>query len=141
MLQHTHLVATLGLVVENRKILLLHRSTSPRIWAPPGGRLIADEDPTEGLKREVHEECGIELDVGWPVGYWFGKHESALTLGIIFLCKNPKGEVFLSHEHLAYKWFEEDELADEFKEQPSNFFGSVELYHRAFKISRMADLR
>jgi len=50
---------------------LLKRATKPEVWAPPGGRLEVEEDPKEGLLREIAEETGLKVRIVAPVDTWF----------------------------------------------------------------------
>ncbi|MFF5565338.1 NUDIX domain-containing protein [Streptomyces sp. NPDC012623] len=46
-----------------RSILIVHPARPGAPWALPGGLVEAGESPVEALRREVHEELGIEVDV------------------------------------------------------------------------------
>jgi 8-oxo-dGTP diphosphatase len=49
---------------EGRRILIGQRrrgDTSPLKWEFPGGKLRSDEQPEEGLARELREELGVEM--------------------------------------------------------------------------------
>jgi 8-oxo-dGTP diphosphatase len=58
-------VRVCGLLVESDKILLVnHGGLGPGdFWSPPGGGLNFGEDAKAGLKREMKEETGIEIEV------------------------------------------------------------------------------
>src|SRR6476620_12792971 len=45
-----------------RVLLLKHRFRPGSGWGLPGGFLKADEQPLEGLQRELREEIALELD-------------------------------------------------------------------------------
>jgi 8-oxo-dGTP diphosphatase len=45
----------------DRVLLLKHRFRAGSGWGIPGGFIEADEQPEEGLRRELHEEIGLEL--------------------------------------------------------------------------------
>lgn len=51
---------------EEGKVLLVRRGRPPSLgqWALPGGRLELGERLADGVRRELREECGIEIDVG-----------------------------------------------------------------------------
>ena len=50
----------------NDRVLLIKRGKPPAegMWSFPGGVLRLGEELEEGLCREIHEECGLEVDVG-----------------------------------------------------------------------------
>lgn len=133
--EHTHLTAALGLVLTTNSILLLRRNMEPRVWAPPGGRLLPDENPTQGLQREIQEECSISIDIVMPIGTWFGCHDKAMTLAIIYLCRYVDGILTLCSEHSEARWFTEESLRAEMAKSPEDFFGEVDFYQFAFSLN------
>jgi 8-oxo-dGTP diphosphatase len=51
------------IVNDENRILLLRRSLSGKtFWDIPGGRIQRGEDIAEGLKRELEEETGLQID-------------------------------------------------------------------------------
>ena len=52
-------------VFKDRTVLLIKRGNPPLYgsWSLPGGRAKSDENLEEAVKREVSEECGIDIDV------------------------------------------------------------------------------
>jgi 8-oxo-dGTP diphosphatase len=50
-----------ALIVSNKKVLLLHRSVSFRVWEFPGGGIEFGESPEEAAVREVKEETGLTV--------------------------------------------------------------------------------
>jgi ADP-ribose pyrophosphatase YjhB (NUDIX family) len=54
-------------IIEHEGKILFVRSSSDSKWDLPGGRLNVGEAPKDGLKREVAEELGLQIEVGSPV--------------------------------------------------------------------------
>ncbi|MFA5925483.1 MAG: NUDIX domain-containing protein [Parcubacteria group bacterium] len=113
------LVAT-GAIVENSttgKILLLKRSGkkdySPGIWEYTTGRLHQFEDPEDGLRREVMEETGLEVEIVKPISIFHifrgEKIAENELVGIMFWCKTDSEEVIVSEEHSGYAWVTAEE--------------------------------
>jgi 8-oxo-dGTP diphosphatase len=101
----THRVAVNAYIYKDNKFLLLKRSSEPKIWGPPGGRLTIDEDPVSGLCREVKEETNLDIEVLAPANTWFGiwKNKQYL-LSIDYLVRVFGGNIKLSSEHTDYAW-------------------------------------
>lgn len=98
-------------ILKDGKILLMKRSDKygdiSGSWDIPGGRTEAGEEPIEGLKREVKEETGMELNqVLRPLdARTVFKNEDKQIVRITFLC-TANGDVNLSEEHTEYNWFD-----------------------------------
>ncbi len=103
------------------KLLLLKRRGNdiqmPGIWEVPGGRLEEGEGPIEGLKREVREETGLEIEVKIPfnVNYFTRADGQTITM-LVYLCKAFGDRVVLSEEHPEYKWVEIEKAKEEINE-------------------------
>lgn len=106
----THRVAVNAYIFKNGKFLLLKRKTVPCIWSPPGGRLKINENPIEGLKREIKEETNLEIEVLAPVNTWFGLWKAKPLLSIDYLVKIIGGNFKISSEHTDSVWVDLDEL-------------------------------
>ncbi len=110
--QLSHRVAVIAYIVKDHKFLLLKRSTKPFIWAPPGGHLYRDENPEKGLRREIKEETGLDIEIVAPVNTWFGEWNGSALLSIDYLVKITGGELRLSNEHSAYAWISVEQLRE-----------------------------
>lgn len=58
------LVATAYVVRGDKTLLLKHKKLG--LWLPPGGHVEPGETPDEGVRREVREETGLEIDFVQP---------------------------------------------------------------------------
>lgn len=62
----TPIPAVGAVIVHQGKVLLVKRGKEPSrgYWSIPGGVIELGEKAREAIKREVKEECGIEIEVG-----------------------------------------------------------------------------
>src|SRR5690606_38237665 len=108
-------VAVGGAIFNSKnEVLFVRRAANddfmPSVWEIPGGGTEYGEKPTDGLKREIMEECGIEITVGRPVCvcdyYVQNNAESVHRVEIVFLCKlvSDSANVKLSDEHDLCLW-------------------------------------
>jgi len=106
-------IAQKGIIVLNGKILLVKEAvseegTNPGLWDLPGGRLAFGEKPVDGLRREIREEVGLEVNVG-PAIYlaeWRPKIENLQRqiIGVYLICRPITEHVKLSPDHAEYQW-------------------------------------
>ena len=83
------------------KVLLIKRRDNGR-WEPPGGVLELDETIEDGLRREVREETGAEIEVGPMTGVY--KNMTAGIVALVFSARvlsKPQPE---SAEAFAVRW-------------------------------------
>lgn len=99
-----------GLIIKDKKILLLKRSSKakmyPNCWGVPGGKINDESEPLKDVaKREIKEEIGIDFE---PTEYFLWGELFVGDFHVIgpnFLGK-WSGEVKLdSNEHSEYGWF------------------------------------
>ena len=61
------ITVTAAVIEKNGKILIARRKAGSRLgglWEFPGGKLEPGENPKECLRRELHEEFGIDTEIG-----------------------------------------------------------------------------
>lgn len=108
-------VSASAVVLNNEgKLLIVKRADDddflPGTWELPGGGVDFMEEPRVGIKRELKEECGIEVDVLHPLtefSFVMPTEEGEKhTVEIIYLCQLSENspEVNLSFEHSDYQW-------------------------------------
>ena len=97
-----HSVAVAGIVFDGRDRVLLMRRRDHGNWEPPGGVLRPGEQPAEGVAREVHEETGVEVDVGTLTGVYTNVELGVVTLA--FRAKPRSEPTEESEEASAVRW-------------------------------------
>jgi len=117
---YTPILATLGYVMspDGNQTLLIHRNSRDDDhhlgkYNGLGGKLEPDEDVVAGLKREIHEEAGIECQqielcgtISWP---GFGKHGED-WFGFIFKITKFSGTPFAENPEGTLSWVPVEQL-------------------------------
>jgi len=97
------------------EILLMERSDGSG-WCMPCGFVEPNETPAEGIIREVREETGLEIKIKQLVGVFTrkpdGKAGPHTTISIVHLCDVIGGQLRISHEGKALKYWVIDEMKD-----------------------------
>ena len=100
------------------RVLLVQRGRPPAAgsWGLPGGLLDLGEKLAEGVRREVREECGIEIAVGSVVGVFEplqfddqGRIEYHYVV-VDFWASRLSGEARAQDDAAAVAWVAMDEL-------------------------------
>ena len=129
---NTKIVLT-GILKDNDEFLIVKRSENddlyPGAWEFPGGHLEEGETLKEGLKRELNEEIGFNMDFNPIITHYYDEIKNKNNklihdLEIDFIINVDKSlvNVKLSDEHTDYKWVSKDsKLLDDFiKEKLKN---------------------
>jgi 8-oxo-dGTP diphosphatase len=102
------------IVNEDNKILLLKRSSDPKIWMPSkwalvGGGIEKDETPLQAIKREIQEEIGLEIDKFIKT---FTMNRNAGSIEHMFACRydGDPTDIRLNEENTNYGWYDVDEM-------------------------------
>lgn len=117
---YTPIVATLGYVLspDRCRVLLIHRNARPDDqhlgkYNGLGGKLERDEDVAAGMRREIHEEAGIDCTamtlrgtLSWP---GFGR-QGEDWLGFIFLVTAFEGTPLAANPEGTLEWVDLDRL-------------------------------
>ena len=96
-----HIVAASALI-RNRKGEIALVKTERRGWELPGGQIELGETLTEGLRREIYEECGLEVELGR-----LAHVRSNLSSCIVIFCFHAtyvRGELRPSEETPQTRW-------------------------------------
>ncbi len=89
-----------GVLIEDRKILLVKQKLSSRDWSLPGGRLERGELLEEGIIREVYEETGLKTKIIKLLYVCDKPDVDPQLIHITFLLKRIKGEIRLPSNEL-----------------------------------------
>lgn len=97
------------------KMLFLQRNPARGAvanWDLPGGIVEAGEDDRTALKREVYEELRLDVDVKDELGKWtFYRPFDGKTVQVTnYSVELGNGNIQLSDEHIAYGWFDLDQV-------------------------------
>lgn len=98
-----------ALIEKDEKYLIVKRSPmkdfSANSWEIITGRLEIDEQPEQGVLREVKEETNFDVEITLPLNTgFFYRGENFPMVFIIYWCKYVRGELLLNWEHSEYKW-------------------------------------
>ncbi|NYI99993.1 8-oxo-dGTP diphosphatase [Nocardioides thalensis] len=104
-----------GLIIDQSTVLAARRRAGALagLWEFPGGKVEPGETPEDALRRELHEELALEVEVGAelsaPGGAWPISEAYELRL---FLARIVTGTPGPGPDHDAVRWLAADQLAD-----------------------------
>lgn len=105
-------------MVKDGKALVSVRAREPEKGRldVPGGFLLPGEDPVSGLKREVKEELGVDIEVGVEdcismVPHRYGD-EGDFVLALGFIARITGGEISPTDDVEEVHWVSEHDLDD-----------------------------
>jgi ADP-ribose pyrophosphatase YjhB (NUDIX family) len=101
---------------EQGRVLLARRAVEPfrGRWDIPGGFLDEGEHPLDGLRRELREETGLEVEPLEFVGVWIdrygGDSDAEATLNLYWTARVAAGDPEPADDVSELRWFAPDEL-------------------------------
>ena len=109
-----HSVSVAAVVVDDLDRALLIRRRDNGHWEPPGGVLELGEEIVDGLRREVAEETGLDIEPSALTGVY--KNMSQGIVALVFRCRQAGGSLTTASETAAVRWVsrrEVEALADQ----------------------------
>ena len=98
------------------RVLLARRAEEPfkGRWDIPGGFLEEGEHPLDGIRRELREETGLEVEPVAFLGVWVdrygGDSTAEATLNLYWTARVIGGEPDAADDVSELQWFDSDEL-------------------------------
>ncbi len=105
-----------ALLTDDGRILLARRKFEPEAgkWDLPGGFLDEGEEPLDGLRRELREEAGVEIEPLDFAGVWAdrygGTEDAVTTLNLYWRARIVSGEPTPADDVAELRWFPVDDL-------------------------------
>jgi 8-oxo-dGTP diphosphatase len=103
-----HSVSVSGVIIDDHGRALLIRRRDNHRWEPPGGILELDESIHDGLRREVREETGLDIEPIALSGVY--KNMTRAIVNLVFRCKITGGVLAANDEASDFRWATEAEV-------------------------------
>jgi ADP-ribose pyrophosphatase YjhB (NUDIX family) len=101
---------------DDGNVLLARRAHDPEagLWDTLGGFLDVDEEPEEGLRRELREEAGVEIEIGDLVAMYVDRYghaaDAAPLLVLLWEATIASGEPKAADDVAELRWFPRSSL-------------------------------
>ena len=99
------------LLDDEGRVLLGRRRFEPRAgyWDFPGGFLHEGEEPLDGMRREIREETGLEVEPLHFLGIWNEPYDGRIVLCLTWVAR-ARGNARAADDLTELRWFAPDEL-------------------------------
>lgn len=108
-----------GVVLDGDRVLLVKRALPPRQgeWSLPGGQLELGESLSDGVRREIREETGLDVEVGPVVEVFDRVHRDEAGrirfhfVIVDFVCRVRGGTLRAGDDAADARWVARGEVA------------------------------
>jgi 8-oxo-dGTP diphosphatase len=100
-----HSVSVAGVITDDHGRALLIQRRDNQHWEPPGGVLELGETIPDGLRREVREETGLDIEPDALTGVY--KNMNRGIIALVFRCKITGGQLTANDEASGFTWADE----------------------------------
>jgi ADP-ribose pyrophosphatase YjhB (NUDIX family) len=101
-------IGVFGIIRDDQKRVLLCHRRDYDLWNLPGGVLENGESPWDGVRREIKEETGLDIEIESLAGVYSKPDKNEVVFS--FVCKVIGGEITLNDEADKIKYFEIEKL-------------------------------
>ncbi|MDW5330554.1 NUDIX hydrolase [Plantactinospora sp. KLBMP9567] len=109
-----HSVSVAAVVVNDRTQILVIRRRDNGRWEPPGGVLERGESIIDGLRREVREETGLEIEPERLTGIYQNMPRGIVAL--VFRARVAGGQLHPTEEATRVEWWARDRVSSHMAE-------------------------
>ncbi len=108
--KHSQIVAVVGIVFDGERVLAMRRAATNEagagLWETLSGRVTRGEEPLKAIRREIREECGLEVTLDErPVATYATVRAGSPMIVIAFRARRLGGDVVRSDEHDDHGWW------------------------------------
>ncbi|WP_219509294.1 NUDIX hydrolase [Nonomuraea ceibae] len=103
-----HSVSVAGVIVDDQGRALLIQRRDNGHWEAPGGVLELNEDIISGLRREIREETGLDVEPELLTGVY--KNMKRGIIALVFRCRATGGSLTVTNESQDFRWLAADEV-------------------------------
>lgn len=109
------LVAVAAIIFREGRVLTMRRAVTKDagagLWETLSGRVAPGEHPLDAVRREVAEECGLEVAIEErPIDLYVAHRGAVPMTVIVYRAEWRAREVVRSHEHDDHRWVTPEEF-------------------------------
>jgi len=109
-----HSVSVAAVVIDDSDRVLVIQRRDNGAWQLPGGVLELDESPVAGVRREVREETGVDVEPQHLTGVY--KNMKLGVVALVFRARVISGTPTTTEESAAVAWWTADQIAADMTE-------------------------